>query len=118
MSIDFGRVRFAEPFGSLLAGSGLANFLYALPPEMRIVPTGIDLFNPAHSYLAHIGFFDLLGLSEGNAIGAAQGGIHYLPITELDRGELDELAARRGKPLPEIIQERGRAFRRCPHAKT
>lgn len=108
--IDFAPVRFAEPFGALLIGSGLTRFLCDLPGDVRLSDEGIDLSKPAHSYLAHVGFFDLLGLPAGKALGQAPGGTSYLPISELERDDLERESVRKGRPLPEIVQQHAEKF--------
>ncbi len=108
--INFAPVRFAEPFGALLVGSGLTKFLCRLPPGVRLSHGGIDLTKPAHSYLAHVGFFDLLGLQAGKAVGQAAGGMSYLPITELERGDLARESDRKQRQLPEIVQQHAERF--------
>ncbi len=108
--IDFAPVRFAEPFGALLIGSGLTRFLCDLPDYIRLSNGGIDLSKPAHSYLAHVGFFDLFGLPTGKALGQAPGGTNYLPITEMERSDLEGESVRKGRLLAEVVQQHAEKF--------
>jgi hypothetical protein len=54
--VDFSALLSMEPFGLLLTGAALRT-LFRARNFQRINASGIHAGNPAHEYLAHIGFF-------------------------------------------------------------
>ena len=67
------------PFGMLFLATKLRCFREKTKCEV--------IFNGwnNYDYLSHMGFFDLCGFRHGKEMGAAWGGINYLPITEVTR---------------------------------
>jgi hypothetical protein len=104
ITIDFGLVRNLEPFGVLYTGAALRTF-FRQREYRGIAAHGVRAGEPAHEYLAHIGFFRWLGISVGNAPGAVAGGATWLPVTTLTRAEMDRRIAETGKPLGSTIHE-------------
>jgi hypothetical protein len=104
ITLDFSQVRFAYPFGALVLGSELQSFLLSLPAETEVMPEGIDLRQSAHSYLAHIGLFQFVGLPVGKEPGMAAGSLTYIPIRELTRNFFSVDSAKSSKPMGAAIQ--------------
>jgi hypothetical protein len=102
--IDFGALRSAEPFGLLLTGATL-RALFRARNHQGVNASGVQAGNPAHEYLAHIGFFQWIGIPVGKAPGAVRGGVAWLPVTTLTRAELDRRISETGKPLGSVIQQ-------------
>jgi len=100
--IDFDKLREIEPFGLLYVGAALRAF-FRKREYRGIGARGVHAGEPAHEYLAHIGFFQWVGISVGNTPGAALGGATWLPVTTITRAELDKRMAETGKPLGSVI---------------
>lgn len=85
--LDFTLLEFARPLGTLLLASELRRFFSTL--SRSFIGKGIDIIGcPAHSYLAHIGFFKGIGLPVGKQPGQATGSSTYMPIKVLTRAQL------------------------------
>lgn len=98
--VDFGEERaFFSPFSMLFLGAKLKSF--------RLKNPGLQ-FNYAHfrehTYPAHMGFFDMLGIDHGRGVGEAWGGPNYLPITRLGREAFYESPSDKYQELQELIQ--------------
>ena len=104
VTFDFSQVSFAFPFPALLLAAELRSVIQSHPDRVHQV-VGVDLGRPAHSYLAHIGFFQHIGHPVGNAPGQAVGGRAYLPITELTRVQLAARLREADQPLGCAIQK-------------
>jgi len=102
--VDFSALLSMEPFGLLLTGAALRT-LFRARNFQRINASGIHAGNPAHEYLAHIGFFKWIGISAGNAPGGVTGGITWLPVTTLTRVELNRRSGETGKPIGDVIHQ-------------
>jgi len=100
--IDFDKLRNIEPFGLLYVGAALRIF-FRKRGHRGIGACGVRAGEPAHEYLAHIGFFQWLGIGVGKTPGAASGGATWLPVTTITRMELDKRMAETGKPLGSVI---------------
>jgi len=86
--LDFSTLQFALPLGTLLLGSELRRFFSSEFRSFEV--NGIDTVGrPAHSYLAHIGFFKGVGLPIGKQPGQATGSTTYMPIRVLSKRELE-----------------------------
>jgi anti-sigma regulatory factor (Ser/Thr protein kinase) len=86
--LDFTPLQFVRPLGTLLLASELRRFFSTL--SRSFTGKGIDIIGcPAHSYLAHIGFFKGIGLPFGKQPGQAAGSATYMPIRVLTRAELE-----------------------------
>ena len=103
-TVDFAPLRSIEPFGLLYAGAALRTF-FRQREYRGIAAQGVRAGEPAHEYLAHVGFFQWLGISIGNAPGAVPSGATWLPVTTLTRAELDQRTAETGKPLGSVIHQ-------------
>lgn len=107
--IDFSPLVFALPFGALLLTSELSYHYETTSKPITII--GYNNYNPAHSYLAHIGFFKLASFNLGKVPGEAVGSANYIPIRIIEKSYFEklnrELLADRGltKPLGEFIKE-------------
>lgn len=103
-TIDFASLRTVEPFGLLYAGAALRAFFQERKYH-GIAAQGINAGEPAHEYLAHVGFFQWLGIQVGKNPGAVPGGATWLPLTTLTRAQLDIRMAETGKPLGSVIHQ-------------
>lgn len=102
--VDFTALRCFEPFGLLYAGAAIRAFFRERGGRGDGVH-GVRAGEPAHEYLAHIGFFQWLGVQVGKSPGAVAGGATWLPVTTLTRAELDKRVAETGKQLGDVIQQ-------------
>lgn len=103
-TVDFAPLRSIEPFGLLYAGAALRSFFRER--EYRgINAQGVRAGEPAHEYLAHVGFFQWLGIGVGNPPGSVAGGSTWIPVTTLTRGELEQRIAETGKQLGSVIHQ-------------
>lgn len=100
--VDFDELRSIEPFGLLYVGAALRTF-FRKREYRGIGARGVRASEPAHEYLAHIGFFQWLGIGVGKTPGAAPGGTTWLPVTTITRVELEKRMAETGKPLGGVI---------------
>jgi hypothetical protein len=107
ITLDVSQVRWAFPFGSLVIGSQVRRLR---KHGVNFVLSGYDSSNRSHTYLAHIGFFRLLGFDIGNAPGQASGSDSYLPLTILDYHDLliDEVFG--DNPMHKAIQRKSEEF--------
>lgn len=104
ITFDFSQLEFAFPFPSLLLAAEIQSVVQAHPNRDHQI-VGVDLAKPAHSYLAHVGFFQHIGHPVGKAPGQAAGGDAYLPITELTRSQIEGRRRDADEPLGSAIQK-------------
>lgn len=91
LTLDFGPLRFARPFGALLLAEYVkdmvarrkAGGLYTDCAGLKSDPE----WGTALSYLSYVGFFRHVGLAYGAEPSAASGGSTYMPITLISRDE-------------------------------
>ncbi len=100
--LDFTGLRSVEPFGLLYAGAALRTF-FRDREYSGVGARGVHAGEPAHEYLAHIGFFQWLGIGVGKPPGAVPGGATWLPVTTITRADLNQRMAETGKPLSSVI---------------
>lgn len=100
---DFEQLAAAEPFGMLFAGAALRSF-FKQRQGKGIGADGVRGGDPAHEYLAHLGFFQWLGLPVGKAPGAAAGGSNWMPITVLTRTDFEKRMRETLRPLGYVVQ--------------
>jgi hypothetical protein len=94
VTIDFSRLGYATPTGILVAGSKLREWVnYRHSCGYDSVSYGVKSTHAVHSYLKHLGFFDFIGMDEGNRVGEARGGATYIPITRISRPNIDVSSA-------------------------
>ncbi len=99
--IDFGPLKWLEPFGMLY----FARQLRAFADQRK--PSRCQAVNHhSHGYASHMGFFQSFGLKFGNETGAAPGNTVYIPITELNIRRLHIEAAQCQVHVQEIIEGR------------
>jgi len=99
LKLDFSKCKFFAPFSMLFIAAKL-KALKLRNPELDIRCTG----HHEHPYLAHVGFFRLLGFGHGREVGEAWGSENYLPITELTRDQLYTDPEDRWQELGDLIQ--------------
>jgi len=94
LELDFGRVRFAEPLGAAALAVLLKDMVAsrkAAGLETKWRRAGVTTRRPQGcSYLAHVGFFQYVGIAHGNEPGEAPGSNTYLPLTCISRTELEK----------------------------
>lgn len=101
--VDFSNVAAAEPFGMLLTGESLRAF-FRNRQGKNTSADGVRAGDPVHEYLAHLGFFHWLGLPVGKSPGAVEGGANWMPITILNRTELEKRMNEMNRPLGHVVQ--------------
>ena len=104
VEIDFSEVRFSYPFGMLVMAAELRSFARSRPPGTLFLK-GLSTQNSAHSYLAHIGFFEHVGIAYGSQPGAASGGMSYVPITEFRKCDLLKMQSNFGRPIGYAVDQ-------------
>ena len=104
IEIDFSGLRFSYPFGMLIVAAELRQFASRRPPGTMFL-RGLSAQNGAHTYLAHIGFFEHVGIDYGNKPGAASGGMSYVPITELRKNDLLQRQSNYGRPIGYAVEQ-------------
>jgi hypothetical protein len=97
--IDFGPLKWLEPFGMLYFARQLRTFADNRKPSRCQA-----INHHTHGYAAHMGFFQSFGLKFGNEAGAAPGSLVYIPITELNIRKLHMEAGQSQVPVQEIIE--------------
>jgi hypothetical protein len=105
--LDFGKVSFVTPAWMLVVGDAIRSFRLARPETKR------RAINFRHlSYPAYVGFFQYFGLEYGQAPAEAPGSNTYIPITQVDVGQLRAKAAEKFLPVGELIEEDARQLAR------
>lgn len=98
---DFGDARWFPPFSMLLLAMILKQF------KARNKNSTMKARNfEQHTYPAHFGFFQLFGLAHGNRPGDAPGSLDYLPIQQLNIGEIRSEAAESFQEVGDIVERR------------
>ena len=103
VTFDFSELAFAFPFPTLVLAAEIQSVIQA-NPKRRYEFVGIDPNKPAHSYLAHVGFFRHIGHDQTLASREARGG-SYVPITELTRRQLSQRLRDADQPLGFAVQK-------------
>lgn len=93
VEVDLNSIKFSRPTGMLVIGTMLRNwYLYRKKRKLKTrIANLVD--TPAHSYMAHVGFFDLIGSKKvsGKEMGQAKGSFTYTPITRITRPNFSDL---------------------------
>ena len=88
--IDCSTLNFSYPSGMLVAGSKIRSWIkHRRESGLITKKKGHDCDKNVHSYLRHLGFFQFIGMGEGNEVGQASGSISYLPITKIEKPSFD-----------------------------
>jgi anti-sigma regulatory factor (Ser/Thr protein kinase) len=88
--VDCTTLDFSYPSGMLVAGSKIRKWINHRRKNGLITKKkGYDSDKNVHSYLRHLGFFDFIGMGEGNEVGEASGSVTYLPITKIQKPIVD-----------------------------
>jgi hypothetical protein len=90
LTIDFSDLKYSRPLAMLMLGTSIRQIVISRKIKgLRTACFGINNKIAAHSYLDHVGFFDFMGLSNKNKIGAAQGNDSYIPIRCIKREQFE-----------------------------
>jgi anti-sigma regulatory factor (Ser/Thr protein kinase) len=108
---DFAPLAGIEPFGMLLAGAAMRSFIKQRAGR-NISADGVRAGDAAKEYLAHLGFFQWVGLPIGRAPGDAAGGANWMPITILTRAEFERRMRETMQPLGQAVQVESERFAR------
>jgi hypothetical protein len=84
--LDFTKIEYALPFGTLVLASELKQFIDSV--GIDAIDVELNYNKPVYHYLKHIGFFQYIGINRGNEIGVAEANNNYLPITLIKRENL------------------------------
>jgi hypothetical protein len=103
ITFDFAPLASVEPFGMLLAGAAIRSFIKKRAGR-NVAADGVRSGDAIHEYLAHLGFFQWVGLPIGRAPGAVAGGANWMPITILTRAEIEIRMRETLRPLGHVIQ--------------
>ncbi|MEZ8227729.1 MULTISPECIES: ATP-binding protein [Vibrio] len=88
--IDCSTLNFSYPSGMLIAGSKMRAWIkYRRELGLITKKKGHDSNKNVHCYLRHLGFFQFIGMGEGNNVGQALGSMTYLPITKIYKPSFD-----------------------------
>jgi hypothetical protein len=88
--VDCTTLNFSYPSGMLVAGSKIRKWIKHRRENGLITKKkGSNSDENVHRYLRHLGFFDFIGLGEGNEVGEALGSMTYLPITKIEKPTFD-----------------------------
>ncbi len=82
IEINFSKIRFAYPAGTIYFAFELKELIESRLYDINL--TGIDIVrNGVHSYLAYVGFWQVLNVSLGNNSGEALASTRFIPITAI-----------------------------------
>ncbi|WP_282109214.1 ATP-binding protein [Shewanella algicola] len=88
--VDCTTLNYSYPSGMLVAGSKIRKWIKHRRENGLITKKkGYDSDKKVHGYLRHLGFFDFIGMGEGNVVGEASGSMTYLPITKIEKPIID-----------------------------
>lgn len=103
--IDFNSLRFVYPFGTLVVAIGIRSFANRRKKLLLSTAiTGANRDGGAVSYLRYVGFFTFIGIDVGNNPNEARGSASYLPITTINKTELQDSGLR----IQEVIENKSR----------
>ncbi|WP_434528255.1 ATP-binding protein [Vibrio sp. K4] len=88
--VDCSTLNFLYPSGMLVAGSKMRGWIkHRREAGLVTKKKGHDSSKNVHCYLRHLGFFQFIGMGEGNEVGQASGSMTYLPITKIVKPSFD-----------------------------
>jgi anti-sigma regulatory factor (Ser/Thr protein kinase) len=88
--VDCTTLNYSYPSGMLVAGSKMRKWIKHRRENGLITKKkGYNSDKKVHGYLRHLGFFDFIGMGEGNLVGEASGSMTYLPITKIEKPIID-----------------------------
>lgn len=88
--VDCSTLNFSYPSGMLVAGSKMRAWIkHRRDAGLITKKKGHDCSKSVHGYLRHLGFFQFIGMGEGNEVGQASGSMTYLPITKIEKPVFD-----------------------------
>lgn len=99
LTVDFGPLRWIEPFGMLYFARQLRSFA-----DQHKQARCRAINHEGHGYAAHMGFFQSFGLDFGKNAGVALGSNAYVPITELNIRSLHIAATNAQVEVQTIIE--------------
>jgi hypothetical protein len=97
--IDFGPLKWLEPFGMLYFARQLRTFANERKPSRCQAKN-----HQGHGYAAHMAFFQSFGLDFGKEAGAAPGNEAYIPITEVNIRKFHIEAGQSQVQVQEVIE--------------
>lgn len=101
INVDLRNLSFSKPEGFLHLALILREFKRKKTAKAKMT---ISNKSNVTSYLAHIGFFDLIEFPYGQAIGVARGSNSYVPIRKIDKNLLSQTSFETGESLQDLIQ--------------
>lgn len=99
VSINLGPKRYFSPFAMLFVAASIRSFNSKYPQCRTFIKNYDD-----HSYLAHMGFFDLCGVKFGKLMGEAPGNQDHIPITVVKRDQFYEKPIDKYTEIQDLIQ--------------
>ncbi|WP_262690603.1 hypothetical protein [Kordiimonas aestuarii] len=108
---DFSKIGFVCPT-TLVALYGLIKSFKQEKENagIQVNLVGLDETNDKHTYMGHMGLFLGLGVDFGKAPNEAAGSSRYLPITNIERSEIDEQAEKKYQEAGDVIEEKTEAL--------
>ncbi|WP_447079540.1 ATP-binding protein [Vibrio alginolyticus] len=104
--VDCSTLDFSYPSGMLVAGSKVRSWInHRRKAGLVTKKKGHDSCKNVHGYLRHLGFFQFIGMGEGNEVGQAHGSMTYLPITKIEKPTFDSQAQNVQEWYDEIISQ-------------
>ncbi|MCC6776079.1 MAG: hypothetical protein IT537_05480 [Hyphomicrobiales bacterium] len=102
---DFGEVTFVTPGWLIVVGDAFRRFRMNRPHRKR------RALNYKHlGYAAHVGFFKYFGMTFGLAPSEAPGSDTYVPLTEINVGNIQKIAAQQFLPVGEVAETEARTL--------
>lgn len=101
INVDLRYLSFAKPEGFLHLALILREFIKKKTAKAKLT---ISKKSAVTSYLAYIGFFNLINYPYGQAVGVARASNSYVPIRKIDKNELLITSFETGESLQDLIQ--------------
>lgn len=108
--LDFMYLSWIEPFALLYVANSIKNFV-AINENASFSVINLG-HQQAHSYAAHMGFFQFIGANYGNKPGEAKSNNRYVPITFINSSEIISEANKSYQEVGEVIEKRSRQLSR------
>lgn len=102
---DFRNLGTVEPFGMLIVGAKLRQFVETHPDSIRQA-----LNYEKATYATHMGFFRSFGMKHGKELGTVQGNENFIPITKIDVQDLREEARKNVEHIIETTEKKAESM--------